>query len=142
MRPGLPLLIVLALPALELLAPRSGPAQLGAAARHFSGSVPAFCRIEPPPPAVDLSLSGTSLVGVSAPFVQQANTPVQLRIGRIHLLQWPAHLGPEPPAAAASAQLLGSDPYRVRLELLPEPGRLLPGAYRAAIDLDCIESPS
>jgi hypothetical protein len=102
--------------------------------------VPAFCRIEPPPPPVALSLSGASLVGVSAPFALQANTPVQLRLGRIHLLQWPAQLGPEPPAATAAAQLLGADPYRVRLELLPEPGRLLPpGDYRAAIDLDCID---
>lgn len=126
---------------LELALPRALPAQLGAATSGFSGSVPAFCRIEPPPPAVDLSLSGASLVGLSAPFALQANTRVQLRLGRIHLLQWPAQLGPQPPAVAAAAQLLGSGPYRVRLELQPEPGRLLPpGHYRAAIDLDCIES--
>ena len=59
---------------LELALPRSLPAQLGAAASGCSGSVPAFCRIEPPPPAVDLSLSGASLVGLSAPSEPQANT--------------------------------------------------------------------
>ena len=106
--------------------------------QRFQGQVPASCRIDPAPSGTVLRMQAGRLLGETAGFQVTANAPVQLRLGRITKLAWPAEA-----AGAARAEpiatLVGSGPYRIQLELIPPPGELLPaGTYRVAVSLDCI----
>lgn len=118
----------------------AGLAQLGSVRQRFEGTVPASCAITPFAPVINLSLRGNRLIGESASFSVKSNVPVRLALARVEPLNWPTPAGggtvPQP-----SASLIGNGPYRIRLEVEPPSGLLLPpGSYRALVQVDCLLS--